>query len=455
MTRRITKPRQRRSDQPAGSRRSPYFRWAVLAALALAGAIGVLAIRGWKSEPELESLPDVALASAEPDVVRLVDQARGLVARDPRSAIAWGDLGAVLWAHDFGPEAEQCFRNAQRLDPSDYRWPYLLGMSRCTTDADQALLHYRRAADLAPDRAHVQLRLAESLLAANLLDDAEPVIARALAIAPDNPRAQLAKAQMLFAQGNLEDSRTWCERSAEGAAGKRAPYLLLAQLSRRLNDSAAAARAAAALDAIPDKTTEWEDPDVAKVLALRRDQASQLIAVDQLVAAGRVQEATDRLIDLSRTADLSGTMTEKLVGFLLKQGRPDEAEAVLREKLAQSPNHERLRFQLGVVLFGSQKYAAAAAEFERACELKPDNIEALCNLGHSLRLSGRQDDAQGAFAAAVRLSPGNAFGRTNLAELLLDAGKIDEARPHVEVAARLAPRDPQVLALVKRLPAAP
>jgi tetratricopeptide (TPR) repeat protein len=451
----MTRHGQRRSLQPAKRRRPPYLRWAVLAALAAIGAFGVLAISRRKSEPELEPLPDVALESAEPDVVRLVDQARGLAAKDPRSAIAWGDLGAVLWAHDFAPEAERCFRNAQRLDPSDFRWPYLLGVSRSATDADQALLHCRRAAELAPDRAHVQLRLAEALLAANLLDDAEPVIDRALALAPDDPRAQLARAQLLLARGDLEGSRTWCERSVKGARNNRPGHLLLAQLSRRLNDSAGAARAAAALETIPDKITEWEDPDVAKVLALRRDQVSQLMAVDQMAAAGRVQEATSRLLEMSRTGDISGTVTEKAVRFLLQQGRKDEAEALLRDKLEQSPDSERLRFQLGVVLFGRQEYAAAAAEFERACELKPDNIEALCNLGHSLRLDGREEDAQLAFAAAVRLSPGNVFGRTNLAELLLDAGKIDEARPHVEVAARLAPRDPKVIELVKRLPAAP
>ena len=451
----MTRPSQRRSERLAGRRSPLYLRWAVLTALAVACTIGVLAISGWKSDPELEPLPDVALDSAEPDVVRLVDQARGLVAEDPRSAIAWGDLGAVLWAHDFGPESERCFRNAQRLDPSDFRWPYLLGVSLRMTDADQALLHYRRAAELAPDRAHVQLRLAEALLAANLLDDAEPVIARAMEIAPDSPRAQLAKAQLLLARGNLEESRTWCERSVKGAAGKRAGHLLLAQLSRRLNDPAAAARAAAALDAIPDKTTEWEDPDVAKVVALRRDHAWQLNTLDQMAAAGRVQEATSRLMEMARPTDASDTVTEKLVQILLKQGRQGEAETLLREKLVHSPNSERLRFQLGVVLFGREKYAAAAAEFERACELKPDNIEALCNLGHALRLGGREEDALGAFAAAVRLSPGNTFGRANLAELLLNAGKIDEARPHVEVAARLAPHDPKVRNLVKRLPAAP
>src|SRR5262245_17354406 len=135
----MTRSNQRKSAQPAGRNPRPYFRWTLLAAAAVIGTIGVLAISGWKSEPELQPLPDVALDRAEPDVVRLVEQARGLVAKDPRSAIAWGDLGAVLWAHDFGPEAERCFRNAQRLDPSDFRWPYFLGVSLRTIDSDQAL----------------------------------------------------------------------------------------------------------------------------------------------------------------------------------------------------------------------------------------------------------------------------------------------------------------------------
>jgi tetratricopeptide (TPR) repeat protein len=400
----------------------------------------------------LEPLPNVELASVDADVASLLDKARQNVLADRGSAIAWGDLGAVLRAHDYGPEAEACFRNAARLDPADYRWPYLLGVSLSTTDVNSSLEYLRIAAKLASDRPHVQLRLAEALLGQDMLDEASAAIDRALQAAPDEARAQYDKAQLHFARGELPDSRQWCERSIAGAADKRAPHLLLAQLCRRLGDASGAVRETAAVASLPDDLTQWDDPDVSSLMDLRRDENWQVIEAEQMSAEGRVPEATERLLEIARTRDLSGDATDKLVRELLGQGRPSEAEALLREKLVKDPDSERLHFQLGIALFGQKNYAAAAAEFRRVIELKPDSVDANYNLGHALRKAGQDDEARRAFADTVLLSPGHAFARANLAEMLLDAGQTKEARPHLEVAARLAPRDPKVRELLARLP---
>jgi tetratricopeptide (TPR) repeat protein len=421
----------------------------------MVAAVLVFAITQWAREPPLEPLPDVSLQSAEPAVAAIVQRARDNVEQDPRSALAWGNLGAALRAHEFGPQAEVCFRNAQRLNPTDYRWPYLLAVSLAATDAEQSLAHLREAARLGQDRAHVQLRLAETLLPRSSSENAAAAIDRALALEPENPRAQLAKAQWHFAQSQLEESRQWCERAVAGAPEKRAPRLLLAQLCRRLKDVEGEERETAALAAIPDGLTEWEDPDVAAIIALRRDRGWQLTAVDQLAAEGREPEAAGLLMELAQADDPSGDATDQLVRNLLQQGELDQAEGIIREKLQASPDSERLRFQLGVALFARKGYAAAAAEFQRAIDLKPDNVDAHYNLGHALRNTGKVEQSRDAFAAAVQLSPGHAFARANLAELLLDEGRTDEARPHVEVAARLAPRDPKVRQLLARLPAQP
>src|SRR5262245_18739632 len=46
--------------------------------------------------------------------------------RDERSE-AYGELGKLLMAAKYPDVAERCFRNAQRLAPDDFRWPYYQG----------------------------------------------------------------------------------------------------------------------------------------------------------------------------------------------------------------------------------------------------------------------------------------------------------------------------------------
>src|SRR5262245_6998529 len=83
------------------------------------GVVGWLGWRGTAAAP-----PEVDLAGAEPAVARAVEAARAEVLRAPRSAAAWGRLGMVLRAHDYGAEANECFAQAERLDAADPHWPY-------------------------------------------------------------------------------------------------------------------------------------------------------------------------------------------------------------------------------------------------------------------------------------------------------------------------------------------
>src|SRR5262249_34745900 len=110
--------------------------------------------------------PPVGLTGADPDVAAARAEARSALRQCPRSGAAWGRLGMVLRAHDFGPEANACFAEAERLDPRDPRWPYLQGLTLLLTDLDAGIAKVRRAVELCkPLNTTPQLRLAEALLA--------------------------------------------------------------------------------------------------------------------------------------------------------------------------------------------------------------------------------------------------------------------------------------------------
>lgn len=419
----------------------------VLAGLALLAA-GANLYR-WFDKPALEPLPIAATEKMSPPIRELIQAATAEVKRQERSAAAWGDLGAVYFAHRITPEAAVCFRNAERLDAGDYRWPYLLGVNLVYLDVDRSLDAFRRAAKRCGEQAHVQLQLAETLLDRGELEEAEVQIDMVLTYASSNPRAQFAKGRLLLAQGKHEAARPWAEQSAAAAPDMRAPHLLMAQLCHRAHDAAGETRALAALGKIRDRYTTWEDPDIAAIAPLCQDRTARLKRAQQLAKSGQTAALQGTLYEMAEGGDGASAVGE-LAWLLDTEGKFRESEALLRHHLPDSPNDERFHFLVGVACFNQDKYAEAEAEFRRAIELKPDYSQAWYNLGLTLLKLDQQGGARDAFAAVVRLSPSQVLARINLAELLLEEGKQEQAREHLEAALQLAPDDQYALRLLAK-----
>ena len=416
-------------------------------------ALAILAVGAnlaWRFRPvTLEPLPMVPMGRMEPEVRNLIAGATAKVAQNSRAAAAWGDLGAIFFVNGFEGPAQVCFRNAERLDRADYRWPYLLGLSLLYTDAEQTLVCLRRAVELCGERPHVQLRLVDLLLDRGELEEADARIQSLQDYAATSSRLQFAKARLLFAQGNLEEAKTWAERSAAAAPNKRAPHLLLAQLCRRTHDAQGETKALAAIEKIPDGFTPWEDPDIVAILAQRQDRATRLARAENLAQSGDAATAKGILYEMTAGSDGSSAAT-KLAKTLIRESKFHDAELLLHRQLSGSPNDERLHFLLGGAYFQQEKYAEAEAEYRRVIELKPDNVDSWFNLGLARLKLGKPDEARDAFATTVRISPSRVFARINLAELLLAEGNNEGALEQAEAAVKIAPEEKQALELLAR-----
>src|SRR5437764_828110 len=86
--------------------------------LALAGWVGWR----WYATP---APPRIPLDGVQTEIAQAVGAALEEVRRRPRSGAAWGRLGMVLHANGFDEHVADCYRNAERFDPNNPRWPYL------------------------------------------------------------------------------------------------------------------------------------------------------------------------------------------------------------------------------------------------------------------------------------------------------------------------------------------
>jgi protein O-GlcNAc transferase len=113
-------------------------------------------------------------------------------------------------------------------------------------------------------------------------------------------------------------------------------------------------------------------------------------------------------------------------------GRNDEAIAVLRRSVAACPpdNPHLLTVvwnQIGECYRAQGFHVQAVNAYRCALDVEPGSIDALCNMGISLRRLGRLEDACCRLREAIKLRPGKAAAHNNLGNVLRKMGKHEAA----------------------------
>ena len=109
--------------------------------------------------------------------------------------------------------------------------------------------------------------------------------------------------------------------------------------------------------------------------------------------------------------------------------------------LRLNPADARAHSELGKTLLLMGRRQEAQAFLARAIELAPDLDDPHYYLGLLFRLEGRLEQARSEFEAAVRLNPENAKAHGNLGLVWIQSGQPVLAKPHLETALRLNPED--------------
>lgn len=415
--------------------------------LAIAGmAILVAAAGGWwgwrtyRLAPRRE-LPPIDLSGAPAAVKAAIERDLAAVRADPRSGKAWGRLGLVLRAHEFGPEANTCLAVAHRLEPREFLWPYIRGVSLTISDPDGAIACFQRAALLRPSESLPLDRLGELLLQQGQTEAAAREFQRALSLDPQSARGRLGLARCALLTGDLALCRRLAAEAAGLATGQRATHELLIQVCHRLGDENEADSQQQVLARLPPRETTWEDPYVARVVQLRRDPAWVANLAQDLLAEGHGRDAVALLEDVVASDDADPQWKVFLARALVSTRDSSRAAIIVERGIARHPASSELRLQLGVIAFLEQDWLAAAGAFREVIRLKPDSGQAYYNLGHALKKLGDSQAALNAFRDAVRMQPDLAAAHSNLGELLVESGHREEGLQHLRLAVMLDPSD--------------
>jgi tetratricopeptide (TPR) repeat protein len=394
--------------------------------------------------------PPAIKADLDPAVVAAVEKARLAVMEQPRSAATWGRLGMVLLAHDFPAEASTCLAHAEKLDPSEPRWPYYQGIALYKEEPDRAIPKLQRAVQLFGDGPDApRLLLAEVLYAQGRLDEAEDQFQRLLQHQKDNARAHLGLGRLASRRGNLQDSVAQLQRAGTDPRTRKASLTSLAEIHQRLGDKSGADRDLHQLGTLPDDQP-WSDPYIQEMMQLQTGERAYLDRANRLLDQGRAAEAIPSLQQAVRQFP-KGDWAWLLLGkALLQHNELGPAVDALKTAVGLAPDSVEAQFHLGLAAFAVKDRRTAAACFRKVTELKPD-AQAHYLLGHCLAQEGDAGGAIESFRKALRFKPNYAQAHMDLGTLLAQRRQTMEAVVHLQCAAQLDPANSRPKKLLQRV----
>jgi tetratricopeptide (TPR) repeat protein len=123
----------------------------------------------------------------------------------------------------------------------------------------------------------------------------------------------------------------------------------------------------------------------------------------------------------------------------LESGRRHEAQELLQLASTIAPGNGNIRRDLGSTLSLLGKPEDAIAQFEAALAIDPNDADACRNLGLSLRSLGRLKEAAAMFEKAILVRPNFAKAARNLGVTLMEMGETARAEVPLRRAVQLAP----------------
>ena len=304
---------------------------------------------------------------------------------------SYGAMGQIYHAYSFFAAAEECYTNASRLMPEDFRWLYLLGkISEAQAKTRQSIDFYKQAQKLRPDYLPVYINLGNAYLELDLPDLARASFENALKIGKDDPAALYGLGRVNYAQGNYEKASSLFEKVLSIAPEANRVHYSLALAYRGLKNI-----------------------EKAK-FHLSKQGAVGIRSSDPLF---------DALNDLKKGVRLRLVRGKTA----LEAGLLSEAEIEFRKALTAEPENVTALVNYGVTLFQLKKYSESAKHLEKAVALDPDNVNGRYNLAILFSLQKKHFPAIEHLRAILKINSKDNSARFLLAKELRSAALLPEA----------------------------
>ena len=304
---------------------------------------------------------------------------------------AYGTMGQIYHAYSLHEAAKECYLNAARLSPKDFRWAYLLGkLYEREGDAAQAVRYYDAARTLRPDYLPVFVNLGNIYLQLNRLDEAEASFKQVIEKYEASAAAQYGLGQVSLSRRNYAEAVRYLEKALQLAPEANRLHYALAMAYRGLGEAGKAQSHLALSGSVGVRASD-----------------SLLDGLQELVRGARLHLAR------GRTA--------------LEARRFSEAAEEFRKAIGEQPDSIPAHFNLGAALTQTGDLRGAIEQFKEVIRLDPAHANAHYNLGILLAGDNQHEEAIKHLRTALDAQPGDNSARSLLTQELSKTGRLEEA----------------------------
>ncbi len=222
----------------------------LLGVVAVGLVLAILWRTGFGSESSAAQswpIPEIDTAGMMPIAVRVIEESRAALEREPTSPLRWLDYGSVLQAHDLLETAAEVLGRAETLEPDDPRVHHLLALlgPPLGQPPEEILARWERVKELDPRYPPVYVRLGDALIALDRLDEASEAYRRAIELDPTYPMAHRQLGLVALDTDRTSEALRHLTFARELVPNDRGSWLGLARVYQRLGRVDLAAEAAA------------------------------------------------------------------------------------------------------------------------------------------------------------------------------------------------------------------
>jgi len=319
---------------------------------------------------------------------------------DAKLSEAYGEQGEIYHAYSLYAPARECYVNANRLAPKDFRWIYLLAkLDQLDGNADEAIRRYRAAAALRPDYVAVHVSLGNLFLELNRLQDAKLSFAAALKIHEQSPAAYYGLGQVALSSRSYGEALEYFKRALALAPEANRIHYSLAMAYRGLTDPDNARTHLAQQGSVGVRAA---DPLVDGLQELITGERVYIIRGRLAFEAKRYAEAADEFRKAIASRPESVAAHVNLGAALTQTGDLKSAAEQFEETLRIDPNNTTAHYNLAALFAKENKHEQAVVHLQAIAKTNPNDLEARFLLGQELTKMGRIDEALDEFTRIVQ-----------------------------------------------------
>jgi tetratricopeptide (TPR) repeat protein len=393
-----------------------------------------------KTDPENELAVEqlTQLLMDEGKSAEAVALLEGITAHSP-SPVLLDLLGdAYTQAHDLA-KAEQAYRKAQELDPSELSHQRGLGQTLLAEEKyAEALAVYEKLSDLMPDDSDVYLRIAQIYRELHQLDKAEDNLVKARQYAPGSLEVMYNEAMLYQAQGRFEDAIRVLSDAATGVKAqpavqpsrRRSLAILYQQLGQLYRDTQNYQAAVFTYEELGH-------------LGEEEDRRARMMIMDTYRAAKDLPKALTSGKEALAKYPADPAIRAGLALLLGESGQTEEAVKILRAQLRGNEADREVYLNIAQVYERGRRYKEAE-ESAHAAEVLPgqarDNEMVWFLLGAIYERQKFFDKAEEQFKKVLAVNPKSAAVLNYYGYMLGDLGiRLDEAEALVKRALKEEP----------------